>query len=325
MEKKKQHIIPQCYQKPWCDPDTPHGQEPFIWKISKDGSQQIRKSPKKAFVESDVYTIRLPSGGRELVIEKTLEQIENDFAKLLQHRITKRYSLDDQDRAKLCAFAAAMFGRVEPTRLQFTNFLRQTQEGMRHMEEVHGVPPVASGEFGKLLENADPQFTYFSIEQLTPLYFDMRMAIFVAPSTDPFITSDSPTVWYNPKWYTKPPIYRNPGLVQQDIEVTLPLSPWHMLFLSHNDTLTGYRHIPVTAVHDLNRRTRFHCKDWFISRHKEINEVWLDPGRPPEDIWENTPEGKRAVQESQESERLQQRLLEELFDKIQGEAGAPDE
>ncbi len=42
-EKKKQHIIPKCYLKSWCDPVTPAGQQPYIWRISRDGSTKRKK------------------------------------------------------------------------------------------------------------------------------------------------------------------------------------------------------------------------------------------------------------------------------------------
>lgn len=49
VEKKQQHTIPQCYLKAWCDPRTPPGQHPYIWRISRDGSERREKSPEKFF------------------------------------------------------------------------------------------------------------------------------------------------------------------------------------------------------------------------------------------------------------------------------------
>lgn len=34
MKNKKQHVIPNCYLKSWCDPRTPAGQSPYIWRVS---------------------------------------------------------------------------------------------------------------------------------------------------------------------------------------------------------------------------------------------------------------------------------------------------
>jgi len=40
MKHKKQHIIPNCYLKSWCDPRTPAGQSPYNWRISRDGTKK---------------------------------------------------------------------------------------------------------------------------------------------------------------------------------------------------------------------------------------------------------------------------------------------
>src|SRR5882762_10371422 len=72
---KKQHVIPNCYLKAWCDPLTPTGQIPYIWRISKDGSQSRKRAPEKSFTANDRYTITLPNGERNLVVEHTLAEI----------------------------------------------------------------------------------------------------------------------------------------------------------------------------------------------------------------------------------------------------------
>ena len=72
MKNKKQHVIPNCYLKSWCDPRTPAGQSPYIWRITRDGSKKKNKSPEKSFTASDRYTLKMPNGDRHLVIETTL-------------------------------------------------------------------------------------------------------------------------------------------------------------------------------------------------------------------------------------------------------------
>ncbi len=62
--KAKQHIIPACYLRPWCDPGTPIGYEPYIWLISRDGTQKSRRAPSNSFTENNFYTVRLQDGER---------------------------------------------------------------------------------------------------------------------------------------------------------------------------------------------------------------------------------------------------------------------
>lgn len=291
--KKRQHIIPKCYQKFWCDPATPAGQTPYIWIFSKDGRQKRRRAPNKAFVSTDVYTVRLPGKGRDLIIEDTLRRIEGTFVDLIRRKLVKRHPLEPEDKANLCVFAAAMFARVGAQSRIYTNFLQEVHEQAKRLEEMHNAEPRTSREISSMLENAQPQYVAMSLEMLAAVYYGMRIAVLLAPATDYFITSDSPTVWYNPAAYKWPPFFRSPGLAQGEIEVTMPLTPHHALFLSHNDRITGYLQLPSRIVRELNRRTRFHCDQWFISRHGEILQEWFEAGIPPEDRWENSVEGKR--------------------------------
>lgn len=68
---EKQHFVPQAYLRAWCDPTTPDGQEPYVWRFNKDGSDARRKAPAKIFRETDMYTIPLPGGGRDLVLGRS--------------------------------------------------------------------------------------------------------------------------------------------------------------------------------------------------------------------------------------------------------------
>jgi hypothetical protein len=39
--------------------------------------------------------------------------------------------------------------------------------------------------------------------------------------------------------------------------------------------------IGIKLIDDMNRRTRFHCHDHFVSNSNSKNEIWFDPGTPP--------------------------------------------
>jgi hypothetical protein len=78
--------------------------------------------------------------------------------------------------------------------------------------------------------------------------------------------------------YKFPPIYRSPGLAQKDIEVTLPLTPQHLVTISHH-SYPQYVDITQNALDEFNRRTRFHCAEEFVSKTGETRPYWFDPGR----------------------------------------------
>jgi len=263
MKKKKQHIIPKCYLKDWCDPMTPCGQEPYLWLISKDGKVKRKRAPKKSFTESEMYTIKLPDGRRELIIEDTLSRIEGSFVRIVEEKIKKRLPFSKDERAKLCTFAAAMSVR---TKSQQENF-RDT--------------------FGKLLmpEYAHQIVMSYVLKLMPPMLYQMSLAIFETDDDLGFITSDGPCVLFNPEMYKWPPAYRNPGLGQEKIEVRLPLTPHHLLLFSHSN-IRGYLSVPTEFVDEINRIARICCSEYFISWKGDTRPIWFHILEMPNDAWE---------------------------------------
>jgi hypothetical protein len=72
----------------------------------------MKRSPEKSFTATDKYTIRLPNGQRNLVIEDTLGKVESDFVTVLS-KVRKRQKLGASNRARLCVFAAARAGHLK--------------------------------------------------------------------------------------------------------------------------------------------------------------------------------------------------------------------
>jgi hypothetical protein len=103
-----------------------------------------------------------------------------------------------------------------------------------------------------------------------------------------------PGVWFNPKAHTLPPLYRSPGLAQKDIEVTLPLTPHHLLLISHHRS-PQYVDVERPVVDEQNRCIRFHCTEEFVSKSAETRVIWFDRGTEPPDTWEQSEEGKAAL------------------------------
>src|SRR5450755_4992151 len=93
----KQHLIPNCYLKAWCDPRTPDDQTPYIWRIAKDGSSKKKKAPAKSFTATDRYTIPLPSGEKDLIVENTLAGLESAFVSV-RGKIERKETLTAEDR-----------------------------------------------------------------------------------------------------------------------------------------------------------------------------------------------------------------------------------
>src|SRR5271156_433353 len=295
VEKTKQHTIPKCYLKAWCDPRTPPGQHPYIWRISRDGSEKKKKSPEKSFTSTDRYTIKLPSGERDLIIENTLGGIENDFVNELV-RIRRRQQLNLHDKARLCLFVAAMHTRTIAMGEHWREQNKRLHETVVALEQAHGAKPTTSLQTAELVEKAHQHIIATGIEIEVPLLLQMHMTVLVTDNELGFITSDNPCVWFNPNLHKFPPFYRSPGLAQRDIEVTLPLSPRYLILISHRASPL-YVDVDENAVDEANRTTRFHCAEEFVSWKGETQPYWFERGQEPEDTWEKSEAGKRVLDE----------------------------
>jgi hypothetical protein len=114
MDKKHQHVIPKSYLQAWCDPTTPAGHEPYVWVHHSDGGEGKRKAPRsKWFTEIDRYTIKSPTGDRNLDIEDTLGNLENQFVGL-REKLQARKPVTAREHVIICAFVAAMCSRNKP-------------------------------------------------------------------------------------------------------------------------------------------------------------------------------------------------------------------
>jgi hypothetical protein len=297
----KQHLIPNCYLKAWCDPRTPADQTPYIWRIARDGNSKKNKAPEKSFTATDRYTIKLPSGEKDLIVENTLAGLENAFVSV-RGKIERQETLTNEERATLCLFTAAMHSRTRRAGDHWQQTAQQIHEIVSSMEEQHNLEPTTSRQTGRLVEVAPQHLIMTMLEVQAPMYFAMEMSVFVANDELGFITSDSPCVWFNPTLHTLPPFYRHPGLGQLDIEVTLPLTPQHLLFISHRKH-PFYMAVGQNVVDEANRLSRAHCDSEFVSWKSEIRPYWFETGIMPDDAWENTDAGKKAMRESAEWER----------------------
>lgn len=125
----------------------------------------------------------------------------------------------------------------------------------------------------------------------------MDLAVFVTNDEIGFITSDNPCIWYDPEAYKRPPMYRTPGLAYKTIEITMPLSPSHCLYLNRQG-MTGYIDATSQELDELNSLIRWSAKDSFVVRHNVKKDVWFEKGIEPEDSWEKQQSQKVKVMKS---------------------------
>jgi len=292
---KKQHWIPQSYLKAWCDPNSPADQEPYVWRVSKDGQITSKKAPKNIFFEQDIYSISLPNGNRDLVVEHDLAGLESEFVKVRERLLANRRPLDKRSDIILKAFIAAMKARtpqhLKHRQKQFRNIserminMRQIVSSMtpKELEEFKkGIQPtfrsekkISLEEIQQLAESPMGPFVLEEIKIQLPILSKMKLLILCTGDDLGFITSDNPCVWFDPELSKLPPLLQSPGLAFPTIEVTLPVSPSQLILLSW-ENITGYLDITEEILNDLNRQRRSLCKEYFICKRNEKREIWFN-------------------------------------------------
>jgi hypothetical protein len=302
---KKQHYVPKCYLKAWCDPECPPLQEPYVWVFSKDGSKVERKAPQNIFYETDMYTIPRINGARDLVLEHGLNGLETKFSSIRSRYLENVRAVGEEERFFICAFISAMNTRTRKRRDHFRDQWQRLYGKMEAMDNriknatpeerdklFTAVEPVSNNgrglgveEVKALAEKPLQMMMAPIIRSEAPLLAGLDFAVITTQSKPGFITSDNPCVWYDPQAYKRGPLYRAPGLIYETIEITLPVSPTQLILLNRQE-INGYKSVPDEVVRDLNARTRYFADQSFVvcKQHKE--DGWFDVGTEQEDSWE---------------------------------------
>jgi hypothetical protein len=299
MEKKSQHVIPCSYLKGWADPATPVGHTPYVWVHKKEEKQGKKIAPKNIFTKKDFYTYQSSGEERNLTIENGFGKIEDAFARIRESAIKKLLRPTPSQCEDLCVFASMMHVRTEVQKKVWTDNFSRLHENIRSFEEWKGLPPVTSLITARYLQYAHQTVIGTALEKIAMWLNRMNMVIFVAEEGSAFITSDNPSVWFNPERYKMPPLFRNDAIANEKIEISLPLSPECLMMFSWSDVwekisiseetkarVKPYLPIPAMLVSEMNRRVRFETNMEYVTHNGKIEEHWFDPGVEPEDSWE---------------------------------------
>ncbi|MCK4918602.1 MAG: DUF4238 domain-containing protein [Candidatus Pacebacteria bacterium] len=278
---KKQHFVPKCYLSEFVDPNTPIGQEPYIWVFTKDGKSRKNKAPVNLFTENHLYTIKF-EGEKNFSIEQNLSKIEGKFANIMRE-IKKKKPLSDHDHAHLCIFIAAQLQRTLRFKKNQEDFIQQLIDHGTQISLAHGVTDSKQvKEWFEYKKDIHKLQLMESLPFLSNILKQMNIAFLCSPDIlkHPFISSDDPCVLFNPdlQWQK----FYGPGFGQKNVQLTLPLSPEITVMFTWVN-YHGYGLLPSSSVENLNRMTRSHCDKEFISSQKQTKWIWFS--RVPFDLF----------------------------------------
>jgi hypothetical protein len=303
-KNKKQHYVPEFYLKAWCDPDAPQGYEPYLWLATKNGIDIRPKAPSNIFHETDLYTIVL-DGKRNLSTEKSLAQIEGEFAEVRREKLEKQLPLNTYEKVVVCAFASAMYSRTIANRERwrpFWNDLRnQLEDKVNRMtawfenatpEQLKEyIPSIPLGDnptvtFKEINDVADEPLKSMISAQLNvllPVFLNLDCAIIKTSTTPGFITSDDPCVWLDPQLPNYPNL-AGTALMSPTIEIHLPISPSQCIYFNRRGN-KGYINLSSSGVIEenftvakANRRTCAKAHQYVVVNKKILLEKWFVSG-----------------------------------------------
>lgn len=277
---KNQHIIPQCYLKQFVDPNTPPGQEPYVWIFDRGNKKGKKKAPKNILSETDFYTLKVEDGEKDYSIEESLSQLEGEYSSVFEKKIKCKIPLSDYDHIVLCAFVAAMLQRTPKQKENIEGFFDQLIKIVDDLEKAHGAKPKKSSELKQAKEDAHKLSMLQIIPKITQILLKMNLAFLCASRRGSFITSDAPCFLFNEKlqWQR----FYGPGLGQKHVEVRMPLSPEISVSFSWLNNLRGYLEIGTDHIHECNRMIFAYSHEYFIANSPKIKRRWflrfpLDP------------------------------------------------
>ncbi|HLY61047.1 MAG TPA: DUF4238 domain-containing protein [Terriglobia bacterium] len=279
-EPKTQHVIPKCYLKQFADPNTPAGQEPYVWIFERDSKKGKKRAPKNILTENDVYTFSVKNAGKDYVLERTLAQIESDYANVFEQTISRKVPLNQKEHAILCAFVSAMLQRTMKQKQHIEDFYDRLKTMVEDMEKAHGAAPGLSLQLAQEKENAHKIMIMQGLPYITNILGKMNLAFFCADRRSSFITSDAPCSLFNPElqWQR----FSGPGLGQKHVEVSMPLSPEICVLFSWVNNVKGYLGIDQDMIHEINRQIFGRSHEYFIGNSPKVRCRWfrrypLDP------------------------------------------------
>lgn len=293
MAAKHQHYVPRAYLAAFTDPETPAGQEPYIWVYERQEENPYARAPHKLAVRTHYYSFTGETGETDTAVEDFLSRIESQATPLLRRLANggEPNDLDDEERGKLAYFIALLSVRIPGFRDAAEKFAADVMRkvsllGAQHTEYFERTMRDAYAAKGK-----DPPKDIEAVRQfvlsgeydvVTDRVFSLQILIQVAPrvaeyvyrynwrllraASGRFVTSDRPVVLVST---TKlpPPYNWGTGWETPWMEAALPLSPETCLLISLHHP-SGVEEVDDAIVREVNRRMAAYATEAVYSSSK---------------------------------------------------------
>jgi len=253
----------------WVDPATTvPNKTPMVWVFTKDFSRHYLKAPAaRNFWRDYFYDLVSTSGERRQDLENFFGKIECVIADVTRNYIPQRRRLNHEQAEAIDFFVACMFMRSEKMRdsvMSFANAVARI-EREHAMAQKRPVPNTATYQ-----QNAHAHSIYDGLLFISEHLAKMSHNIYIAPEGKSYLTSDTPCLWQA--------ALGQPCLTNPTFEISLPLTPKHLLHVSKNTQTSGYLEALDYMVDQINWETIRDCREYFISNSQKIDPSWKDNG-----------------------------------------------
>jgi hypothetical protein len=275
------HYIPQFYLQGFTDPDTPKGQEPYLW-IHEPGQEWRRRAPSNVAAESGYYDFTDADGCVHEDIEQILSRAEDTAARIIRGRVLRQKPPTRPQRAGLAVFIALLHVRV-PVLIEHIQevMAERVRTDMRLVHEVGSRDPQEWKAFKQeyrrrtgepLPDDAtpdlfDPRRYEISTGRPAAIIMALRSAdiwkdiagmdwTFFESKAGLFITSDFPVSVVSPRL-----LRPDAGLMTTGAEVAFPFSRNIALVMSwQNPNTIRFLSAHERIVEQVNRRTALRAR-----------------------------------------------------------------
>jgi len=285
MKKNKQHIIPRCYLQNFT------GNNDSVCVLDLANKKIFETKPDKILKENHFYTIKFPERGGSFIVENTLETIESKYTSIFKNKINKKKPIEIEERALISVFAGVMLLRTKAFRKNIHTFFKEIEEKIKILEQIPeekkkiiaSLSPKPSPELVitkeelKIISEDISSFHSSAIikmlTEVSNIIYEMQWKFLISEEKDNFfITSDNPCVLINVnsiKNYGLKSIASSPGLLQDEVELSLPLSSQVSLLAGWQMKREGYLPVPSKMIDQINIRTMLFAKDKIIGKSNE--------------------------------------------------------
>jgi hypothetical protein len=274
-KKKRHHYIPKFYLEGFIDSLN----KPYLWVYEKGVNVIKKASAKDIAVQKHYFSFLDSQGERDSeTLENSLAEIESKVASIFKKVFSKKV-LTEEDRAIFASFLALMMTRVPNFRkniaimiegmikrisLMVASHKKGFADSIRRFEQDTGKEIGMSVEElrqfmlddSKYKVKANPQFSLAmalsNLDKLTRIFFDMKWKFIKATSDYKFLSGDNPLYYCDPTH--NPHSFYEVGLINKNVEVTLPLSSEVALFSSWKGR-SGYAEGKNAHIKSINKRT----------------------------------------------------------------------